>query len=170
MGDSSDPATQSTSPATPLDLSSTLQTSTSISLSWSASVVQSGGAAVTGYKVYKDDAVHEYEGSATTADMTVDPGTLYEFAVSAVSAAGEGEKSSELSQSSAPGAPAALTSTLQTATSISLSWTAPSSDSASGDDATRYRVYDSSSAVLYDGEDTEYTPVSYTHLTLPTKA
>eukprot|EP01045_Picozoa_sp_COSAG04_P030513 COSAG04_NODE_5329_length_1653_cov_35.607717_1_plen_330_part_10 len=103
VGDVSAVATQSTSPATPLDLSSTLQTSTSISLSWSASVVQSGGAAVTGYKVYQDDAVHEYEGSATTADMTVDPGTLYAFAVSAVSAAGEGEKSSELSQSSAPG-------------------------------------------------------------------
>ena len=73
-----------------------------------------------------------------------------------MSAAGEGELSSELSQSSAPGAPAAPTSTHQTSTSISLSWTAPSSDSASGDDATRYRVYDSSSAVLYDGEQTAF--------------
>ena len=43
-------ATQSTSPATPLDLSSTLQTSTSISLSWSASVAQTNGAAVTNYR------------------------------------------------------------------------------------------------------------------------
>ena len=55
VGDVSAVATQSTSPATPLDLSSTGQTSTSISLSWSASVVQSGGAAVTDYHVYNGD-------------------------------------------------------------------------------------------------------------------
>ena len=160
VGDVSAVATQSTSPATPLDLSSTLQTSTSISLSWSASVVQSGGEAVTGYKVYNGDGsvAHTGDGATTTASISgLTEGTLYTYAVSAESAAGEGEKSPVLSQSSAPGAPAAPTSTLQTATSISLSWTAPSSDSASGDDATRYRVYDSSSAVLYDGEDAEYT-------------
>ena len=166
VGDVSAVATQSTSPATPLDLSSTLQTSTSISLSWSASVVQTNGEAVTNYRVYQNDGAggslpstatwESTDGTATSTAMTVDPGTLYAFAVSAVSAAGEGELSSELSQSSAPGAPAAPTSTHQTSTSISLSWTAPSSDSASGDDATRYRVYDSSSAVLYDGEQTAF--------------
>merc|ERR1712091_730016 len=107
----------------------TVQTSTSISLSWSASVVQSGSVAHTG--------------AVTTASISgLTEGTLYTYAVSAERAAGEGEKSSELSQSSAPGAPAAPTSTLQTSTSISLSWNAPASDSSSGDDATRYRVYD----------------------------
>merc|ERR1719443_2207002 len=98
--------------------------------------------------------------------MTVDPGKLYEFAVSAVSAAGEGELSSELSQSSAPGAPAAPTSTLQTSTSISLSWSAPSSDSASGEDATRYRVYDVGGSTpdtpLYDGVGTVYEQTGLT--------
>ena len=130
------------------DRSSTLQTSTSISLSWSASVVQSGGEAVTNYRVYQNDGAggslpstatwESTDATATSTAMAVDPGKLYAFAVSAVSAAGEGEKSPVLSQSSAPGAPAAPTSTHQTSTSISLSWTAPSSDSASGDDATRY--------------------------------
>ena len=105
VGDVSAVAIQSTSPATPLDLSSTVQTSTSISLSWSASVVQTNGEAVTIYRVYQNDGAggslpstatwESTDGTATSTAMTVDPGKLYEFAVSAVSAAGEGELSSD---------------------------------------------------------------------------
>ena len=173
VGDVSAVATQSTSPATPLDLSSTSQTTTSISLSWSSSVVQTGGGAITNYRVYRNDgdggavsSTHEWEGSATSASLTVSGGTLYKFVVSAVSAVGESEPSTELSQSSAPGAPAAPTSTHQTSTSISLSWNAPASDSSSGDDATRYRVYDVGGAAptvpVYDGESTVYEQTGLT--------
>ncbi|MGY8895063.1 MAG: fibronectin type III domain-containing protein, partial [Burkholderiales bacterium] len=142
VGDVSGESTQSTSPATPLGLSSVTQTSTSISLSWSASVVSTGGSAVTSYKVYSNDgtsadaalsatAVHTTtDGTTTTATIdNLSPGLLYGFAVSAVSAAGEGEQSTVLAQSSSPGAPeTGPTSSLQTSTSISLSWTAPLSD------------------------------------------
>ena len=58
VGDVSGVSTQSTSPAAPLELSSVTQTSTSITLSWSASVVASGGSAVTSYKVYRLSLIH----------------------------------------------------------------------------------------------------------------
>ena len=53
-GDRSTALLASTSPPAPTDLSSVSQTTSSISLSWSAPVVTSG-AAVTGYTVYIDD-------------------------------------------------------------------------------------------------------------------
>ena len=51
-GDRSTALSASTSPPAPTDLSSVSQTTSSISLSWSAPVVTSG-AAVTGYEVYQ---------------------------------------------------------------------------------------------------------------------
>ena len=73
VGDVSGVSTQSTSPAAPLELSSVTQTSTSITLSWSASVVASGGSAVTSYKVYRNDgssasAALSSSAAHTTAD------------------------------------------------------------------------------------------------------
>merc|ERR1711871_1880036 len=101
VGDVSATSSQSTSPAAPSGLTSDTQTSTSITLSWSASVV-SGGSAVTSYNVYRNDgssagaalsssAAHTTTDGSTTA-ATLDqlsPGLLYSFAVSAVSDAGE---------------------------------------------------------------------------------
>jgi len=171
----SDESAQSTTPASPLDLSSVSQTSTSISLSWSASVVSSGSA-VTSYQVYRNDgssaaaslsgtAAHTTaDGSTTTATLSgLSAGMLYSFAVSAVSDAGEGELSSVLAQSSAPGAPASgPTSVHQTSASISLSWSAPASDGDSGADATGYRLYNvagEAPALLFEGAETAYEQV-----------
>jgi titin len=176
VSDVGDESTQSTSPATPLGLSSVTQTSTSISLSWSASVVSTGGSAVTSYKVYSNDgtsadaalsatAVHTTtDGTTTTATIdNLSPGLLYGFAVSAVSAAGEGEQSTVLAQSSSPGAPeTGPTSSLQTSTSISLSWTAPLSDGSSGADSTGYRLYDVGGVVLYSGSATAFEQTGLT--------
>ena len=54
-GDVSDVFGQSTSPAAPTALASTLQTTTSITLSWAAPVTETDGAAVTGYILYRND-------------------------------------------------------------------------------------------------------------------
>ncbi|MEC7001362.1 MAG: fibronectin type III domain-containing protein, partial [Actinomycetota bacterium] len=177
VGDVSGVSRQSTSPASPLGLSSDTQTSTSITLSWSASVV-SGGSAVTSYKVYANDgssvaaalsqsAVATTDGSTTVATVSqLSPGLLYSFAVSAVSDAGEGEQSTVLAQSTSPGVPASgPTSVHQTSTSISLDWSAPSSDGSSGEDASGYRLYDvagQNAVLLYDGPDTAYEQVGLT--------
>merc|ERR1711871_1888187 len=179
VGDVSGVSRQSTSPASPLGLSSDTQTSTSITLSWSASVV-SGGSAVTSYNVYRNDgssaaaalsstAAHTTtDGSTTTATLSqLSPGLLYSFAVSAVSDAGEGEQSSILAQSSSPGAPASgPTSVHQTSTSISLEWSAPASDGSSGADATGYRLYSIADGVdpqvLYAGPATAYEQADLT--------
>merc|ERR1711871_603796 len=179
VGDASGLSTQSTSPAAPLDLSSVTQTSTSISLSWSASVV-SGGSAVTSYNVYRNDgssvdapvsgtaALTTSDGSTTEATLSdLSPGLLYSFAVSAVSDAGEGELSSVLAQSSSPGAHASgPTSVHQTSTSISLEWSAPASDGSSGADATGYRLYSIADGVdpqvLYAGPATAYEQADLT--------
>ena len=110
---------------------------------------------MTSYNVYRNDgssadaplsdtaAVTTSDGSTTEATLSdLSPGLLYSFAVSAVSEAGEGELSDILAQSSSPGAPASgPTSVHQTATSISLEWSAPASDGSSGADASGYRLY-----------------------------
>ena len=179
VGDVSGVSTQSTSPAAPLELSSVTQTSTSITLSWSASVVASGGSAVTSYKVYRNDgssasaalsssAAHTTaDGSTTSATLSdLSAGLLYSFAVSAVSAAGEGDQSSVLAQSSSPGAPASgPTSLHQTSTSISLEWSAPASDGSSGEDASGYRLYNvagTPAVLLYEGPEMAYEQVDLT--------
>ena len=55
-GDASEAFNQSTSPAAPLGLSSVFpQTTTSIGLSWNASIVRGLGAAVSAYKLYRND-------------------------------------------------------------------------------------------------------------------
>eukprot|EP01047_Picozoa_sp_COSAG01_P075841 COSAG01_NODE_13125_length_1632_cov_1.497065_1_plen_544_part_11 len=183
VGDVSGVSAQSTSPAAPLGLSSVTQTSTSISLSWSASVVGAGGSAVTSYKVYRNDgssataalsstAAHTTaDGSTTTATVSdLSAGLLYSFAVSAVSAAGEGDQSSILAQSSSPGAPASgPTSLHQTSTSISLDWSAPASDGLSGEDASGYRLYNvagTPAVLLYAGAETAYEQVDLSASTL----
>ena len=46
---------QSTSPAAPTALHSTLQTTTSIAMSWTAPVTEQGAESVTGYVLYRND-------------------------------------------------------------------------------------------------------------------
>ena len=75
-GDVSDVFSQSTSPAAPTALQSTLQTTTSITLSWDAPVTESGGADVTGYILYRNDgsadgavSIEVYEADASSEGM-----------------------------------------------------------------------------------------------------
>ena len=76
-GDVSDVFSQSTSPAAPTALQSSLQMTTSITLSWAAPVTESGGADVTGYVLYRNDgsadgavSIEVYEADASSGATT----------------------------------------------------------------------------------------------------
>ena len=130
---------------------------TSMVLTWTAP----SGETPTGYIVYRDDgdstamptpSIVAFEGDALTT--TVDGltgGTTYTYMIAALSGSGVGDVSDESAQSTTPASPLDLSSVSQTSTSISLSWSA--SVVSGGSAVTSYKV-----------------SVSYTHLTLPTKA
>ena len=101
----------STSSAAPLAPNSTHHTATSISLAWAPPVVASG-AATTGYRVHEvmvtspsEVLALRYDGAGSTATSTtlhgLDSGRLYTYRLSALSAAGEGDKSVTMTQSTA---------------------------------------------------------------------
>ena len=84
-----------------------------------------------------------YDGTDSTATSvelsSLDSGSLYTYVLSSLSAAGDSDVSAEVSVSTAPGVATGLLSTLQTTSSISLAWTAPTI--ASGEAVTGYKVY-----------------------------
>ena len=109
-GDVSDVFSQSTSPAAPTALQSSLQMTTSITLSWAAPVTESGGADVTGYILYRNDgsadgavSIEVYEAdtvvgaTTTTSSLSTEVtgltgGVEYQFSVAARSSAGLGDR------------------------------------------------------------------------------
>ena len=118
-GDRSTALSASTSPPAPTDLSSVSQTTSSISLSWTAPA-SVGGAAVTGYTVYIDDGASGaidsvvscggVDALSTTCEATgLTGGTEYKFEVLATSAARESDRSAALAQSTSPAAVGAIT-------------------------------------------------------------
>ena len=78
-------------------------------------------------------------GTTTYQVSDVTPGTLYEFVVAPISAAGEGEKSVSVAQSTAPAAPGTPTAAEVTTTTIALA--VGRVDIPSGDPITHYNVY-----------------------------
>ena len=159
----------STSPPAPGSLDSVSQTTSSITLSWSAPLVTTGSA-VTGYNVYIDDGSSGTPGdvpvscgggggdalSTTCTASGLTGGVSYSFQVSALSTTGESDRSSVLAQSTAPAAvdAASMTFSSVTTTSMDVAWTAP----ASGATPTGYIVYrdDGDSAtpsiVVFEGD------------------
>ena len=152
LGDRSEVVSASTSSAVAASPVATHQTASSITLSWSAPTV-STGAEATGYQVYlvtvgagTTEPVYTvvYDGAGSTATSvelsSLDSGSLYTYVLSSLSAAGESDYSAPMSASTAPGVATGLLSTLQTTSSIALSWTAPTIPSGSA--VTGYKVYD----------------------------
>jgi hypothetical protein len=149
-GNRSAAMTQSTAAPAVAGVKSTAQKTTSITLAWSAPNVTTGSQ-VTTYLVYRNDGVSgavttvAYNGSATGATLGgLVGGRTYKLAVSGLSGAGEGDRSATLAQSTAPGVPGTPKSTVQTASAITLSWSAPSTGS--GAKVAAYRVYESTSS------------------------
>ena len=130
-------------PGAPTGLSVTGTTSTTVSLSWTA---PSG--TVTGYYLYQNGT---QVGSSTGTSATVtglSPSTTYTFTVAAYNSSGTGPQSSSVQGTTsssggggAPGAPTGLTVNATDATSVILSWTAPSGT------VTGYYVYQNGTQV-----------------------
>lgn len=123
-------------------LSSTAQSDTTVDLSWTAATDNN---VVTGYKVYKDAVLETTLGSLLTYQVTgLTANTAYNFTVTALDAAGnESVVSNTVAittnssvDTQAPTTPT-VSSTTQTDSSVALTWTAATDDTA----VTGYKVY-----------------------------
>ena len=173
QGDSSGVFMQSTAPAAPTALNTTGQTASTIGLAWTAPV-NSGGAEVTEYRVYRNDGTADgavtimvnatvtsiaadVNSTVSSPAVSVDgleSGRLYVFQVSAVNAAGEGVRSVSFAQSTVSSAPGVAQSLHQSSSTIRLDWSAP--NVTTGAAVSGYRVYDESTiptpvAPVYEG-------------------
>jgi fibronectin type 3 domain-containing protein len=153
---------QTTIPSTPAGLSVTDQSSSSISLSWGS---VSGA---SGYRIYYSTSTtrpSSYSYSTTSTSYTVtglSSGTTYYFWVSAYNSAGEGSASSRISATtsattsvSIPSEPTGVSATVQSSSSIRLSWNSVSS-------ASIYLIYHSTSTTRPSSYSYYTTSTSYT--------
>ena len=118
-------------PSTPLTVSSTGATTTTITVSWPASTDNVG---VTGYTAYRGGASVGTTASTTYTYSGLTCGTSYTLGVDAYDAANNHSGQASLTTSTsacvapgdttAPTAPTGLTKTAATVSSVSLSWTA----------------------------------------------
>jgi fibronectin type 3 domain-containing protein len=100
---------------------------------------------VTGYRIYRSSSGGQWTPLATIGnvlsfvDTTVSPGATFSYSVSAMSAYGEGPRSTTVVAQRAlpPAAPTNLAASV-VKTGIALSWTAPANG---GSSITGYRIY-----------------------------
>ena len=132
-------------PSAPQSLAASPNLAAGVGLTWQPPAVQ-GTFPVTGYRIYRGTGGGTPTPLVTVGnvlaftDASVANGTTYRYRVSAISAAGEGASSTEVSaaRGTAPTAPRNLTATT-TKSGIEVTWTAPSSNG--GTAITGYRVY-----------------------------
>ena len=159
----------SATPATVAGAPTTLTATASdaeVDLSWT-SPANNGGDPVTGYNIYQgtssaaDTILTSTSTTATTFTSTgLTNGTTYYFRITAVTLAGEGPFSNEVSATPATvaGAPTTLTATASDA-EVDLSWTTPANNG--GDPVTGYNIYQGTSS----GAETILTSTSTTATT-----
>ncbi len=159
----------SATPATVAGAPTTLTATASdaeVDLSWT-SPANNGGDPVTGYNIYQgtssaaDTILTSTSTTATTFTSTgLTNGTTYYFRITAVTLAGEGPFSNEVSATPATvaGAPTTLTATASDA-EVDLSWTSPANNG--GDPVTGYNIYQGTSS----GAETILTSTSTTATT-----
>ncbi|HYF45065.1 MAG TPA: GDSL-type esterase/lipase family protein, partial [Acidimicrobiales bacterium] len=128
-------------PSAPQALSAT-PGNAQVGLSWSAPA-SNGGSPVTAYRVYRDGVLVHTTANGTTTTFTDTGrtnGQAYAYRVSAVTAAGEGPKSSQVSATprTVPTAPQAV-NTQSGDNEVTLGWSAPASNG--GASISAYRVY-----------------------------
>jgi chitodextrinase len=135
-------------PTQPLNLSSSNVTNTSITLSWDAST---DNVATTGYRLTRDGTEITTTPNTSYADQGLLASTTYQYQVIAYDAAGnESVPSATLVQSTsaaadteAPSIPTDLTANSVTSSSIGLTWTASTDNTA----VTGYRIFRDGSEV-----------------------
>ncbi|MGH3190974.1 MAG: fibronectin type III domain-containing protein [Streptosporangiaceae bacterium] len=147
--------------AAPTGLTVTGTTSTSVSLAWTA---PSG--TVTGYDVYANGTQVTTSSSTSATVSGLSPSTTYTFTVAAYNSSGTGPQSSSVQGTTSssgggggPAAPTGLTVNAIDATSVILSWTAPSGT------VTGYYVYENG---IQAGGSVSTTSASVTGLSAST--
>ncbi len=139
------PSGDTSAPSSPTGLTATAASTSQINLAWSAS---SDNVAVTGYRIYRNGAQIATTASTSFGNSGLSPSTTYTYTVRAYDAAGNlsgaSNSASATTQSSAPapdttapGAPPALTGTATSTSQLSLSWGAATDNVG----VTGYRVY-----------------------------
>jgi chitodextrinase len=122
-----------TAPSVPSGLNSPSQTTTSISLSWTASTDNAGGSGVAGYDVFRSGGLVGSPTATSFTDSGLASNTRFSYTVRARDNAGNASAQStalsvstkaQAGCSTTPSVPTGLASPSQTDTSISLSWTA----------------------------------------------
>jgi len=147
-------------PSVPSGLLLSTHTLTSIKLTWTAATDNVG---VTGYKIYRNGTQVATSQATNYDDTGLAPGVSYNYTVAAYDAAGNTSAQSgvssfsTLADTTAPSVPAGLASPSQTATSITLSWTASTDDVA----VTGYKVY-RNGTILVTTTNTTYTDTGLT--------
>ncbi|MEC9052807.1 MAG: fibronectin type III domain-containing protein, partial [Actinomycetota bacterium] len=127
------------------------QTASTILLSWVAPTILTG-AAVEGYTVYRDAGLGgaietvvscgESDALATTCQLTeLEAGHDYRFQVTATNSGGEGYRSAEVAQSTAPTTVVSMVRNASTTDSITIEWEDVAS-AEGADPVTGYKIYD----------------------------
>ena len=156
-------------PAAPTGLTATADGPETISLFWNAPT-NTGGAAITGYQIEVsprngtsnwDNLVEDTKSTKTTYTHTgLDAGTTRHYRVRAINSAGAGAASSTddatTLPATVPAAPTDLTAAADGATTINLSWTAPTNTG--GVPLTGYQM-----EVSPTGTGDTWTPVTPAH-------
>ncbi|RDD80605.1 chitinase [Dyella tabacisoli] len=141
-----------TPPSVPQGLASTAQTSSSISLSWTASTDNPGGSGVAGYDIYRGGNLVGSSTATSYTDSGLSSNTSYSYTVRARDVAGNASAQSTAitaktsADTTPPSVPQGLVSTAQTSSTISLSWAA-STDNAGGSGVAGYDIYRGGSLV-----------------------
>lgn len=142
-------ATPATVPSAPTELGAQ-RGNGEATLSWTAPA--DGGSAILYYVIYRDGAQVATSTEVSYTDSGLTNGVQYTYRVSAVNARGESALSSSafVTPATVPSAPLNI-HTVPGATSIVLSWDAPSSDG--GSSVLHYYIYSGLSSGIYDGGD-----------------
>jgi hypothetical protein len=142
-----------------------------ISLAWTAPS-SAGSSPITGYRIYRGGSAGGPKTLLTSVgaitsytDTEVSNGTTYYYQVSAVSAAGEGDRSSEASATPQAAAPPSAPQNLSASTAgkgrgVSLNWQAPASSGSGA--VTGYRIYRGTSSSAKSLLATAGTVTTYT--------
>jgi chitodextrinase len=151
-----------TAPSIPTNFRSTSKSTNTIALAWNASTDNVG---VTGYRVFRDNVSIRTSGTALTfTDTGLAANRSYTYTIDAFDAAGNYSSRASLSvtttassDSVTPGAPT-LTATVQSSSSVSLSW----SGSTDNVGVTNYTIFSNGALIATNGTATTYTATGLT--------